>query len=56
MRHIKECFRLFYEAGLNKALIARTLSIGRSTVWDYLKKFAETGLSFEEVSSWGEEE
>ena len=56
MRRIKECFRLFYESGLNKAQIARTLSIGRSTVWDYLKKFEESGLSWEEASNWSEEE
>jgi len=56
MRRIKECFRLFYESGLNKAQIARTLSIGRSTVWDYLRKFEESELSWEEVSNISEEE
>jgi transposase len=56
MRRIKECFRLYGEAGLNKVQIARTLSIARSTVWDYLKKFEESGLSWEEIAAWSEEE
>jgi len=56
MRRIKECFRLFYEAGLNKTQIARALSIGRSTAWDYLKKFEESGLTWEEASGFSEEE
>ena len=56
MGRIKECFRLSYEAGLNQTQIARALSIGRSTVWDYLKKFEESGLSWEEASTWSEEE
>ena len=56
MRRIKECFRLSYESGLNQTQIARALSIGRSTVWDYLKKFEESGLSWEEASGWREEE
>ena len=55
MRQIKECFRLSYESGLKKAQIARTLSIGRSTVGDYLKKFEKSGLLWEEVSNWSEE-
>ena len=54
MQRIKECLRLFYEAGLNKARIARTLRIGRSTVWDYLKKFEESGLSWEEDKTFTE--
>jgi transposase len=56
MRRIKECFRLSYEAGLNKTQIARALGIGRSTAWDYLKKFEESGLKWEEVSGLSEEE
>ncbi len=56
MRRIKECYRLSYESGLNQTQIARALSIGRSTVWDYLKKFEESGLSWEEASNWSEEE
>lgn len=56
MRRIKECFRLFYEAGLNQTQIAWALSIGRSTVFDYLKKFEESELTWEEASGWGEEE
>ncbi len=45
MRRIKECYRLYYESGLNQTQIARALSIGRSTVWDYLKKFEGSGLT-----------
>ena len=56
MRRIKECFRLSYESGMNQTQIARALNIGRSMVWDYLKKFDESGLSWEEVSNWSEEE
>ena len=56
MRRIKECFRLSYESGMNQTQIAQALNIGRSTVWDYLKKFDESGLSWEEVSNWSEEE
>jgi len=55
MRRIKECYRLFYESGLNQTQIARALRIGRSTVWDYLKKFEESGLSWKEASQWSEE-
>ncbi len=55
MRRINECYCLFYGSGLNKAQIAKTLSIGRSTVWDYLK-FEKSGMSWEEVSTWSEDE
>lgn len=56
MRRIKECYRLYYESGLNQSQIARSLSIGRSTVWDYLKKFEESELSWNEASGLSEEE
>lgn len=46
MRRIKECLRLFHEAGMNQSQLSRALSISRSTVQDYLKRFAESNLSW----------
>jgi transposase len=46
MRRIKECLRLFHEAGMNQSQLSRVLSIARSTVQDYLKRFDESGLNW----------
>jgi transposase len=40
MRRIKECLRLHFEAGLSQQAISRSLQIARSTVQDYLNRFA----------------
>ncbi len=46
MRRIKECLRLYHEAGMNQSQLSRALSLARSTVQDYLKRFAESDLSW----------
>jgi len=38
MRRIKEVLRLRYGLGLGQRQIARSCSIGQSTVYDYLKR------------------
>jgi len=49
MRRIKECLRLYHEAGMNQSQLSRSLSIARSTVQDYLKRFSKSGLSWSEA-------
>jgi transposase len=49
MRRIRECYRLFYETNLSQQQIAELLKIGRSTVWDYLAKLKDFGLSWDQV-------
>jgi len=44
MRRIKEVLRLRYELGLGQRQIARSCSIGQSTVYDYLKRAEAAGL------------
>lgn len=44
MRRIKEVLRLRYELGLGQRQIARSCSIGQSTVFDYLKRAEAAGL------------
>jgi biotin operon repressor len=56
MRRIRECYRLFYETGLSQQQIAELLKIGRSTVWDYLSKLKELGVSWEDVKGLCEED
>jgi transposase len=46
MRKIKEVLRLHYEKGLSTREIAKSLSIGRSTVHDYLYRSQQTGLDW----------
>ena len=53
MRQIRELLRLHFEDGLSQRLIARCLSVARSTVERVFKRFAEAGLTWpigEEVS------
>ena len=46
MRKIKEVLRLHYEKGFSTRQIAKSLSIGRSTVQDYLDRSERSGLSW----------
>ena len=46
MRKIKEVLRLHYEKGFSTRQIAKSLSIGRSTVQDYLDRSQRAGLSW----------
>jgi transposase len=50
MRRTKECLRLSFDSGMNQSQIARVLSIARSTVQDYLKRFEQSQLSWESAS------
>ena len=44
MRRIKEVLRLKYELGLGQRQIARSCSIGQSTVHDYLRRAEVAGF------------
>ena len=46
MRKIHEVFRLKFACGLSDRRIARSCSIARSTVGEYLRRFAGAGLSW----------
>ena len=46
MRKIKEILRLKHEVGLSVRLIARSCSVSRSTVSDYLSRATAAGLSW----------
>lgn len=50
MRRTKECLRLSFDSDMNQSQIARVLSIARSTVQDYLKRFEQSQLSWESAS------
>jgi DNA-binding transcriptional regulator LsrR (DeoR family) len=46
MRKIKEVLRLKREQGLTNRTIARSLSIARSTVGEYLRRTRDAGLGW----------
>jgi transposase len=46
MRKIRELLRLKFEAGLSDRRIARSLQLARSTVSEYLRRFAESELGW----------
>jgi len=46
MRKIKEVLRLKLEQGLTNRAIARSCSIGRATVGEYLRQATAAGLSW----------
>ena len=46
VRKIKEVLRLHYEKGFSTRQIAKSLSIGRSTVQDYLDRAQRAGLNW----------
>lgn len=45
MRKTKEVLRLKFACGLSDRQIARSCAIARSTVGEYLRRFAQAGLS-----------
>jgi len=49
MRRIAEVYRYHFENKLSQTQIAAALRLGRATVWDYLRRFSELGLSWEEA-------
>lgn len=55
MRRIKEALRLRYELGLGQRQIARSCSIGQSTVFDYLKRAEAAGLRWPLPDDWDDE-
>ena len=55
MRRIKEVLRLRYELGLGQRQIARSCSIGQSTVFDYLKRAEVAGLRWPLRDDWDDE-
>ena len=52
MRRIKEVLRLKYELGLGQRQIARSCSIGQSTVHDYLRRAEVAGLRWPLTEEW----
>lgn len=56
MRKIKECLRLHREGGLSQSQVAKALAMSRSTVQSHLRKFDQSGLRWEEVTSLTEAE
>jgi hypothetical protein len=55
MRRIKEVLRLRYELGLGRRQIARSCSIGQSSVFDYLKRAEAAGLRWPLPDDWDDE-
>ena len=55
MRRIKEVLRLRYGLGLGQRQIARSCSIGQSTVYDYLKRAEAAGLRWPLPEDWDDE-
>ena len=52
MRKLKEVLRLRYELGLGQRQIARSCSIGHGTVYEYLKRAREAGVSWPLPEGW----
>ncbi len=46
MRKIKEILRLRWDSGLSIRGIAKSCSVGRETVREYLRRASEAGLSW----------
>lgn len=55
MRKIKAVLRLRYELGWGHRQMARSCSIGQSTVYDYWKRAAAAGLHWPLPEGWDEE-
>jgi transposase len=55
MRRIREVLRLKFQFGLNDAQVARSAGIGRTTVQDYLRRIATTGLHPEQLLALSDE-
>jgi len=54
-RRIKEALRLRYELGLGQRQIARSCSIGQSTVFDYWKRAEAAGLRWPLPDDWDDD-
>ena len=54
MRKIKEVLRLRFECNISEREIARSCQISRTTVTDYLRRAAISGLNWAEASALGE--
>src|SRR5208283_266434 len=54
MRKIKEVLRLRFECNISERDIARSCQISRTTVTDYLRRAAISGLNWAEASALGE--
>ena len=54
MRKLKEVLRLRYELGLGQRQIARSCSIGHGTVYEYLKRAHEAGVSWPLPEGWND--
>jgi len=54
MRKVSEVLRLKFEAGLSNRQIAKSLSIARPTVAEYLRRFDATQLQWSETATLGE--
>ncbi|MFZ0964064.1 MAG: sigma factor-like helix-turn-helix DNA-binding protein, partial [Terriglobia bacterium] len=52
MRKLKEVLRLRYELGLGQRQIARSCSIGHGTVYEYLRRAREAGVTWPLPESW----
>ena len=46
MRKIRDVLRLAFDHGLSQRQVARSASVGRATVAEYLRRFAEAGLTW----------
>jgi transposase len=55
MRRIREVLRLKFELGLNDTEVASGAGISRSTVQDYLRRIAGTGLDHDQLLALGDE-
>lgn len=56
MRRIKETLRLSFDGKMNQSQVSRALSLARSTVQDYLKRFSQQGMRWEDVVHLSDEE
>lgn len=56
MRRIRDCLRLNFEAKMNQNQISRTLKIGRATVQSYFSRFNQSGLNWETVCDYSDEQ
>jgi hypothetical protein len=51
MRKIKDVLRLKFDQGLSDRQIARSCSIGRPTVAEYLRRFVAAGLTWPQAET-----
>lgn len=56
MRKIREVLRLYWGLGVSRGLIARSCSVARSTVGEYVRRAEEAGLSWPLPAEWDDGE